>query len=111
MPNLDFIVVRSLHKRHLSALLLEFESFYNEVTMFNNMRLLSRNLLFIEIEDLINVPEVDNHILINNLMFFTDSCIYMNELNLKITRFSKSIEVMFGYIKSFESSNFRDMEN
>lgn len=57
-------------------------------------------LLFIENKDLINVPQIKNHIWISNLMFFTDLSVNMNELNLQ--GLGKSFEVIFGYIKSFE---------
>ncbi|KAK1346916.1 hypothetical protein QTO34_000776 [Cnephaeus nilssonii] len=34
---------------------------------------------------------------------FTDLSVHINELNLKLQGFGKSIDVMFGYIKAFES--------
>jgi hypothetical protein len=57
---------------------------------------------FIERKHLENYEQLNNHIWITNLMFFTDLSIHMNDLNLNLQGFGKSIDVMFGYIKSFE---------
>nr|KAF6378703.1 hypothetical protein mMyoMyo1_009629 [Myotis myotis] len=84
--------------------------------MFNNVRWLSRGkvlerfvecfeeiTVFIENKDLANFPQISDHKWVSNLMFFTDLSVHMNELNLKLQGFGKSIDVMFVYIKSFES--------
>ena len=35
-------------------------------------------------------------------MFFTDFSLHLNELNVKLQGFGKSIDVMFGMIRCFE---------
>ncbi|XP_014400103.1 PREDICTED: general transcription factor II-I repeat domain-containing protein 2B-like [Myotis brandtii] len=90
----------------------EVDSTYSGLLMFNNVRWLSRGkvlerfvecfeeiTVFIENKDLANFPQINDHKWVSNLMFFTDLSVHMNELNLKC----KSIDIMFGYIKSFES--------
>ncbi|KAM4026769.1 general transcription factor II-I repeat domain-containing protein 2A-like [Anomaloglossus baeobatrachus] len=78
----NLIAARPLHKREFSALLLEVDSTYSGLLMYNNL--------------------YDSK-WVNNLMFFTDLSVHINELNLKLQGFGKSIDVMFGYIKAFES--------
>jgi hypothetical protein len=112
----NFIAARPLCKREFSALLQEVDSTYSGLLMFNNVRWPSRGKVlerfvecfeeitaFIENKDLANFPQINDHKWVSNLMFFTDLSVHMNELNLKLQGFGKSIDVMFGYIKSFES--------
>ncbi|XP_069610593.1 general transcription factor II-I repeat domain-containing protein 2A-like [Ranitomeya imitator] len=112
----NLIAARPLHKREFSALLLEVDSTYSGLLMYNNVRWLSRGKVlerfvecfeeikvFLEDKDLGNFPQLYDSKWVNNLMFFTDLSVHINELNLKLQGFSKSIDVMFGYIKAFES--------
>ncbi|KAK1345897.1 LOW QUALITY PROTEIN: hypothetical protein QTO34_008362 [Cnephaeus nilssonii] len=77
--------------------------------MYNNVRWLSRGKVlehfvecfeeikvFLDDKDLGNFPQL-------TLMFFTDLSVHINEPNLKLQGFGKSIDIMFGYIKAFES--------
>ncbi|XP_069610944.1 general transcription factor II-I repeat domain-containing protein 2-like [Ranitomeya imitator] len=112
----NLIAARPLHKREFSALLLEVDSTYSGLLMYNNVRWLSRGKVlqrfvecfeeikvFLEDKDLGNFPQLYDSKWVNNLMFFTDLSVHINELNLKLQGLSKSIDVMFGYIKAFES--------
>ncbi|XP_069588396.1 general transcription factor II-I repeat domain-containing protein 2-like [Ranitomeya imitator] len=112
----NLIAARPLHKREFSALLLEVDSTYSGLLMYNNVRWLSRGKVlerfvecfeeikvFLEDKNLGNFPQLYDSKWVNNLMFFTDLSVHINELNLKLQGFGKSIDVMFGYIKAFES--------
>jgi hypothetical protein len=39
----------------------------------------------------------------SKLMFFTDLCLHLNELNSKLQGFNKTVIVMFDLIKAFEA--------
>ncbi|KAK1338958.1 hypothetical protein QTO34_019627 [Cnephaeus nilssonii] len=112
----NLIAARPLHKREFSALLLEVDSTYSGLLMYNNVRWLSRGKVlerfvecfeeikvFLDDKDLGNFPQLNNDKWVNTLMFFTDLSVHINELNLKLQGFGKSFDVMFGYIKAFES--------
>ncbi|XP_069470002.1 general transcription factor II-I repeat domain-containing protein 2A-like [Ambystoma mexicanum] len=112
----NLIAARPLHKREFSALLQEVDSTYSGLLMYNNVRWLSRGKVlerfvecfeeikvFLEEKDLRNFPQLNDDKWVNTLMFFTDLSVHVNELNLKLQGFGKSIDVMFGYIKAFES--------
>jgi len=112
----NLIAARPLHKREFSALLLEVDSTYSGLLMYNNVRWLSRGKVlerfvecfeeikvFLDDKDLGNFPQLNDDKWVNTLMFFTDLSVHINELNLKLQGFGKSIDVMFGYIKAFES--------
>jgi hypothetical protein len=83
--------------------------------MYNNVRWLSRgNLLerFVEClheirlflsENQKNYTELTDINWLCNLMFFTDFCLHLNELNLKLQGTEKNLEFMFSLIKSFET--------
>ncbi|KAK1338701.1 hypothetical protein QTO34_019358, partial [Cnephaeus nilssonii] len=99
-----------------SALLLEVDSTFSGLLMYNNVRWLSRGKVlerfvecfeeikvFLDNKDLGNFPQLNDDKWVNTLMFFTDLSVHINELNLKLQGFGKSIDVMFGYIKAFES--------
>ncbi|KAK1345457.1 LOW QUALITY PROTEIN: hypothetical protein QTO34_007914 [Cnephaeus nilssonii] len=102
--------------REFSALLLEVDSTYSGLLIYNNVRWLSRGKIlecfvecfeeikvFLDDKDLGNFPQLNDDKWVNTLMFFTDLSVHINELNLKLQGFGKSINVMFGYIKAFES--------
>ncbi|XP_071978773.1 general transcription factor II-I repeat domain-containing protein 2-like [Engystomops pustulosus] len=112
----NLIAARPLHKREFSELLLEVDSTYSGLLMYNNVRWLSRGKVlerfvecfeeikvFLEDKDLGNFPQLYDSKWVNTLMFFTDISVHINELNLNLQGFGKSIDVMFGYIKAFES--------
>jgi hypothetical protein len=112
----NFISVRPLVKREFSLLLSEVESSFNGLLMFNNVRWLSRGKVlerfvecidevrqFITSKNLENVSQLNDHVWLTKLMFFADISRHMNELNLKLQGSGKTIDVMFGYIKSFEA--------
>jgi hypothetical protein len=46
--------------------------------------------------------KLNDHAWITSLMFFIDLSVHLNDFNLKLQGFGKSIDVMFGYIKAFE---------
>ncbi|KAG9486982.1 hypothetical protein GDO78_007052 [Eleutherodactylus coqui] len=84
--------------------------------MYKNARWLSRGKVlehfveyfeeikvFLEDKDLGNFPQLNDDKWVNTLMFLTDLSLHINELNLKLEGFGKSIDVMFGYTKAFES--------
>ncbi|KAK1342149.1 hypothetical protein QTO34_016906 [Cnephaeus nilssonii] len=103
-------------QREFSALLLEVDSTSSGLLMYNNVRWLSRGKVlehfvecfeeikvFLDDKDLGNFPQLNDDKWVNTLMFFTDLSVHINELNLKLQGFGKSIDIMFGYIKAFES--------
>jgi hypothetical protein len=94
--------------------------------MYNNVCWLSRgNLLerFVEClheirlflsENQKNYTELTDINWLCNLMFLTDFCLHLNELNLKLQGTGKNLEFMFSLIKSFETKLnvfIRDIEN
>ncbi|KAK1328732.1 hypothetical protein QTO34_012307 [Cnephaeus nilssonii] len=108
----NLIAARPLHKREFSALLLEVDSTYSGLLMYNNVRWLSRGKVlerfvecfeeikvFLDDKDLGNFPQLNDDKWANTLYL----SVHINELNLKLQGFGKSIDVMFGYIKAFES--------
>ncbi|KAK1345510.1 hypothetical protein QTO34_007968 [Cnephaeus nilssonii] len=112
----NLIAAHPLHKREFSALLLEVDSTYSGLLMYNNVRWLSRGKVlkrsvecfeeikvFLDDKDLGNFPQLNDEKWVSTLMFFKDLSVHINELNLKLQGFGKSIDVMFGYIKAFES--------
>ncbi|KAG9493205.1 hypothetical protein GDO78_001230 [Eleutherodactylus coqui] len=112
----NLIAARPLYKREFSALLLEVDSTYSGLLMYNIVRWLSRgNVLdrfvdcfeeikvFLEDKDLGNFSQLDDDKWGKTLIFLTDLSVHINKLNLKLRGFGKSIDVMFGYIKAFES--------
>ncbi|KAK1345459.1 hypothetical protein QTO34_007916 [Cnephaeus nilssonii] len=112
----NLIAAHPLHKREFSALLLEVDSTYSGLLMYNNVRWLNRGKVlerfvecfeeikvFLDDKDLGNFPQLNDDKWVNTLMFYTDLSVHINELNLKLQGFGKSIDVMFGCIKAFES--------
>ncbi|KAK1345753.1 hypothetical protein QTO34_008217 [Cnephaeus nilssonii] len=103
----NLIAARPLHKREFSALLLEVDSTYSGLLMYNNVRWLSGGKVlerfvecfeeikvFLDDKDLGNFPQLNDDKWVNTLMFFTDLAVHINELNLKLQGFDKSIDVM-----------------
>lgn len=75
--------------------------------MYDNVRWLSRGKVlerfveyfeeikvFLGDKDLGNFPQLNDDKWVNTLMFFTDISVHMNELNLKLQGFGKSIDVI-----------------
>jgi hypothetical protein len=58
---------------------------------------------YLDQKKLIIAPQINSHMWISSLMLLTDLSVHLNELNLKLQGKGKSIDVIFGYIKSFES--------
>lgn len=124
----NLIAARALHKREFNLLLSEVESVYNGLLMYNNVRWLSRGKvlerfveclseikLFLDMKSMEHdFPQLNDFSWLSKLMFFTDFSLHLNELNVKLQGFGKSIDVMFGLIKSFEcklSIFQRDLES
>ncbi|KAK1346679.1 hypothetical protein QTO34_000539 [Cnephaeus nilssonii] len=99
----NLIAARPLHKREFLALLLEVDSTYSGLLMYNNVRWLSRGKVLERFVECFEEIKLNDDKWVNTLMFFTDLSVHINELNLKLQGFGKSIDVMFGYIKAFES--------
>ena len=59
--------------------------------------------VFLKDKDLGNFPQLNDDKWVTTLMFSTDLFVYINELNLKLQGFGKSIDIVLGYIKAFES--------
>ncbi|KAK1341993.1 hypothetical protein QTO34_016746 [Cnephaeus nilssonii] len=102
----DLIAARPLHKREFSALLLEVDSTYSGLLMYNNVRWLSRGKV---LESLVECFEKLRYFLTIRIwetflsLMMINISVHINELNLKLQGFGKSIDVIFGYIKAFES--------
>ncbi|XP_066460936.1 zinc finger protein 850-like [Eleutherodactylus coqui] len=95
----------TLHHSSLCGLLM-----YNNVRWPSRGKVLERFVecfeeikVFLEDKDLGNFSQLNDDKWVNTLMFLTDLSVHINELNLKLQGFNKSIDVMFGYIKAFES--------
>ena len=112
----NLIAARALHKRQFSLLLNEVESAYNGLSMYNNVRWLSRGKvlerfveclneikLFLSMKNNNDFPELDDDAWLSKLIFLTDLSMHLNELNVKLQGYGKSIEIMFGIIIAFES--------
>ena len=95
--------VQALHKRQFQVLLNEVESVYKRLKMYNNVRWLSRGLVlkrFIECFNEIKIFLNNHHIFylelsdckwVSQLMFFTDFCKHLNELNVKLQGIGKAL--------------------
>ena len=107
---------RPLHKREFSILLNQVDSSYNGLLLYNNVRWLSRGKTlerfveylneikhFLSMKNVNDFPELDDAAWLSNLMFFTDLSIHLNELNVKLQAYGKSVDVMFGSILAFKS--------
>ena len=112
----NLISARAFHKRQFSLLLKEVESAYNGLLMYNNVRWLSRGKvlerfveclnetkLFLIMKNNNNFPELDDDARLSKVIFLTDLSMHLNELNVKLQGYGKSIEIMFGIIIAFES--------
>ena len=49
-------------------------------------------------------PELDYDAWLSKLIFLTDLSMHLNELNVKLQGYGKSIDIMFGIIIAFESN-------
>lgn len=113
----NFLSARPLNKRKFSQLLTEVNSVYNGLLMHNSVRWLSRGKVlqrFVDCLDEIrlflnneNLIEKFNQILntewVLKLMFFTDLCSHLNELNLKLQGSHKTIIIIFDIIIAFKN--------
>lgn len=111
----NFISARALNKRRFLELLKEINSVYNGLLMYSNVRWLSRGKVlqrFVECLDEIRlflhnekVMEQYSQLLdvewVCKLMFFTDLCLHLNDLNVKLQGINKTIIVMFDLIEAF----------
>jgi hypothetical protein len=122
----NFINARALNKRQFCLLLEEVNSMHKGLVMYNNVRWLTRGHLlerFVEClheirlflsDNQNNYVELTDLNWLCNLMFFTDFCLHLNELNLKLQGTGKSLDFMFSLIKGFEvklNVFIRDIEN
>jgi len=110
------ISARALHKRLFEVLLNEVESVYKGLKIYNNNRWLSRGLVlkrfvecFYEItiflnDHYISYQKLSDYKWVSKLMFFTDFCEHLNELNVKLWGSGKALDVTFGYIKALEKN-------
>ncbi|XP_042206826.1 general transcription factor II-I repeat domain-containing protein 2A-like isoform X1 [Homarus americanus] len=110
----NYISARALNKRQFRNLLNEVDSVYKGLTMYNNVRWLSRGFVlkrFVECMDEINLflinqqmsyKEMSDIVWVCKLMFFADLCEHLNDLNVKLQGSGKTLDVMFDYIKAFE---------
>ncbi|GBN69232.1 General transcription factor II-I repeat domain-containing protein 2A [Araneus ventricosus] len=113
----NLISSQALNKRKFDALLDEVNSVYNGLLMHNNVRWLSRgNVLqrFVECLEEIRLflqneggieqyPQLLDVMWLSKLMFFTDICQRVNELNVKLQGTNKTIIVMIDLIRSFDA--------
>lgn len=114
---INLISARGLNKRKFLDLLNEVNSVYKGLLMYNNVRWLSRGKVlqrFVECLEEVrlflineNLIEKYNELLdlewLSKLMFFTDLCVHLNELNIKLQGVNKTIIVMFDLIKAFQA--------
>ena len=112
----NLISSQALHKREFSILLNQVDSSYDGLLLYNNVRWLSRGKTlerfveclnevkhFLSMKNVNDFPELDDAAWLRNLMFFTDLSIHLNELNVKLQGYGKSVDVVFGLIFAFES--------
>ncbi|CAL1531256.1 unnamed protein product [Lymnaea stagnalis] len=112
----NLIASRPFQKQEFVVLLQEVELTYSGRLMHNNLRWLSRGKVleifvhcyeeiksFIENKNIEQFPQLSDVEWASNLMFFTDLSVHMNELNLKLQGFGKSIDITLGYVKAFET--------
>ena len=112
----NLISARALHKRQFSLLLNEVESAYSGLLMSNNVRWLSRGKvlerfveclneikLFQNLKNNSDFPVLDDDARLSKLIFLYLSTNALNELNVKLQGYGKSIDIMLGIIIAFES--------
>lgn len=111
----NLISAHPLSKRKFELLLKEVNSTYNGLLMYNSVRWLSRGKVlqrFVEClneinqflcnQQIVEYKELNNCNWISRLMFFTDICLHMNDLNMKLQGRGKIITAMYDNIKAFE---------
>ena len=112
---INLISVRGLNKRKFQQLLSAVDSIHGGLLMYNNVRWLSRGkvlqrfvecldevILFLTTEKLLQkYKELSDGQWILKLMFFTDLCLHVNELNSGLQGRNKTIITMFDLIKAF----------
>ncbi|GBM10693.1 General transcription factor II-I repeat domain-containing protein 2A [Araneus ventricosus] len=113
----NLISSQALNKRKFDALLDEINSAYNGLLMHNNVRWLSRGnvlqrfvdyleeiRLFLQNEGKIEqYPQLLDVMWLSKLMFFTDICQRVNELNVKLQGTNKTIIVMIDLNRAFDA--------
>ena len=106
-----------LSKRKFKKLLGDMDSMHVGLLMYNNVRWLSRGKVlerFVECLDEIIIFLTTEKIIekfkglfdsqwILKLIFFTDLCLHVNELNTGLQGRNKTIIIMFDLIKAFEA--------
>lgn len=113
----NLISSQASNKRKFEALLHEVNSVYSGLLMFNNVRWLSRgNVLqrFVDCLEEIRLflqteGKIDQYSLLMDvtwlakLMFFTDMCQHLNDLNVKLQGKNKTVIVMTDLIRAFQA--------
>ncbi|GFW33157.1 general transcription factor II-I repeat domain-containing protein 2A [Trichonephila clavipes] len=113
----NLISSQALNKRKFDALLGEVNSVYNGLIMYKNVHWLSRGnvlqrfvgfleeiRLFLQNESKIEqYPQLMDIMWLLKLMFFTDICQHLNELNIKLQGPNKTVIVMMYLIRAFEA--------
>ena len=115
---INLISARGLNKRKFQQLLSAGDSIHGGLLMYNNVRWLSRGkvlqpfvecldevILFLTTEKLLQkYKELSDGQWILKLMFFTDLCLHVNELNSGLQGRNKTIITMFDLIKAFAAN-------
>ena len=112
---INLISAHALNKRKFQQLLSEMNSMHGGLLMYNNVQWLSRRkalqrfvkcldeiILFLTIEKFLEkYKELSDGQWILKLMFFTDLCLHVNELNSGLQGCNKTIITMFDLIQAF----------
>ena len=114
---INLMAAHLLSKRKFKELLGDMDSMHVGLLMYNNVRWLSRGkvlerfvecldeiIIFLTTEKIIEkYKELFDSQWILKLMFFTDLCLHVNELNTGLQDRNKTIIIMFDFIKAFEA--------
>ena len=112
---INLISARALNKQKVQQLLSDMDSMHGGLLMYNIVRWLSRGkvlqrfvecldeiILFLTTEKILEkYKELSDGQWISKLMFFTDLCLHVNELNSSLQGRNKTIITMIDVIKAF----------
>ena len=125
---INLMAAHPLSKRKFKELLGDMDSMHVGLLMYNNVRWLSRGkvlerfgecldeiIIFLTTKKIIEkYKELLDSQWILKLMFFTDLCLHVNELNTGLAGRNKTIIIMFDLIKAFEAKLrvfYRDVDS